>query len=86
MNRSPTGVHIGTGSRFRTEWPKGVGKRPILFYQMRANAMRTLACLRGDVIMSLILFVAQIVITLLAFVSELHGDPRFADEKLIYRS
>lgn len=53
---------------------------------MRANAMRTLACLCGDVIMSLILFAAQIVITLLAFVSELHEDPRFADEKLIYRS
>lgn len=87
MKRSPTGVHIGTGSCFRTEWPtKGTGKRSILFYQMRANAMRTPACLRGDVIMSLVLFAAQIVITLLAFVSELHEDPRFADEKLIYRS
>ena len=53
---------------------------------MRAKAIRTLACVRGDVIMSLILFAAQLVITLLAFVGEMHEDPRFADEKLIYRS
>jgi hypothetical protein len=87
VKRSPSGVHIGTGSCFRTEWTtKGAGKRPIVFYQIPANAMRTLACLSGDVIMSLILFAAQLVITLLAFVSELHEDPRFADEKLIYRS
>jgi hypothetical protein len=81
------GVHIGTGSCFRTEWTtKGVGKRPSVFYHMGADAVRKLACLRGDVIMSLILFAAQLVITLLTFVSELHEDPRFADEKLIYRS
>jgi hypothetical protein len=48
--------------------------------------MRTLACIPGDVIMSLILFATQIVVTLLAFVGEMHEDPRFADEKLIYRS
>ena len=50
------------------------------------RAIRTLACIRGDVIMSLILFAAQIIITLLAFIGELHEDPRFADEKMIYRS
>jgi hypothetical protein len=43
-------------------------------------------CVTGDVIMSLILFAAQILITLVAFLGELHDDPRFADEKLIYRS
>lgn len=75
------------GSCFRTEWTtKGAGKQPSIFYEMWADAIRTLACLCGDVIMSLILFAAQIVITLLAFVSELHEDPRFADEKLLYRS
>jgi hypothetical protein len=36
--------------------------------------------------MSFILFAAQIIVTLLAFVGELHEDPRFADEKMIYRS
>jgi hypothetical protein len=36
--------------------------------------------------MSLILFAAQILITVIAFAGELHEDPRFADEKLIYRS
>jgi hypothetical protein len=44
------------------------------------------ACARGDVIMSLIFFAAQILITLVAFVGELREDPRYADEKLIYRS
>lgn len=87
VKRSPTGGHIGTDDCFRTESiPQGAGKRSIVFYKMRAEAIRTLACVRGDVIMSLILFAAQLVITLLAFVGELHEDPRFADEKLIYRS
>ena len=87
VKRSPTGVHIGTGDCFRTEWIyQSAGKRSIVLYEMRAGAIRTLACVRGDVIMSLILFVAQLVITLLAFVGEMHEDPRFADEKLIYRS
>jgi hypothetical protein len=65
---------------------QGARKRSIIFYKMRAKRIWTLACIRGDVIMSLILFAAQLVITLLTFVSELHEDPRFADEKLIYRS
>jgi len=36
--------------------------------------------------MSLILFAAQLLVTVVAFVGEMHEDPRFADEKLIYRS
>ena len=36
--------------------------------------------------MSLILFAAQILITLVSLAGELQDDPRFADEKLIYRS
>ena len=36
--------------------------------------------------MSLILFAAQILIKVVAFIGELYEDPRFADEKLIYRS
>jgi hypothetical protein len=47
---------------------------------------RRSTCVTGDVIMSLILFTAQLLITLVAFLGELHDDPRFADEKLIYRS
>jgi len=36
--------------------------------------------------MSLILFAAQLLVTVIAFMGEMHEDPRFADEKLIYRS
>jgi hypothetical protein len=70
----------------RNTFNKNAGKQSICFYKMRAKPIWTLACVRGDVIMSLILFAAQLVITLLAFVGELHEDPRFADEKMIYRS
>jgi hypothetical protein len=65
---------------------QGAAKQSFIFYEMRMRAIRTLACIRGDVIMSFILFAAQIIVTLLAFVGELHEDPRFADEKMIYRS
>jgi hypothetical protein len=53
---------------------------------MRIAGLWKSGCARGDVIMSLILFAAQILITVVTFVGELHEDPRFADEKLIYRS
>jgi hypothetical protein len=36
--------------------------------------------------MSLIILAAQIVVTLLAFLGGLEEDPRFADDKLTYRS
>ena len=36
--------------------------------------------------MSVIIFLAQILITLVTFAGELNEDPRFADEKLLYRS
>ena len=53
---------------------------------MRESAYWPGACLGVDVSMSLILFFAQVLITLVTLVGELHEDPRFADEKLLYRS
>jgi hypothetical protein len=53
---------------------------------MRVSVPWNAGCARGDVIMSLILFAAQLLITVVAFLGEMHEDPRFADEKLIYRS
>ncbi len=58
----------------------------IVFYEMRITGLWKSGCARGDMSMSLILFAAQFLVTVVAFVGEMHEDPRFADEKLIYRS
>ncbi len=58
----------------------------IVFYEMRITDLWKSGCARGDMSMSLILFAAQLLITVVAFVGEMHDEPRFADEKLIYRS
>jgi hypothetical protein len=61
-------------------------KLSILFYRMHAKGLWPSVCLRVNMNMSLIIFAAQIVVTLLAFLGGLEEDPRFADDKLMYRS
>jgi hypothetical protein len=53
---------------------------------MRAGGIWSSACTRVNMNMSLIILAAQIVVTLLAFLGGLEEDPRFADDKLTYRS
>lgn len=48
--------------------------------------MRPTTCLSKGMTLSLILLAAQVLVTVVALVRESGEDPRFAGDKLIYRS